>query len=224
MPGSRQLTMRVVNFLELRGWGADDHSAALEPFLNSCGKITTWPKDRTLGSFGGKASDWTGVCDAASALRPITAAHARQFFEQHFKAVAIAFAGQSEGLFTGYFEPDLRGSRVKKAPYVHPLYGLPTDLIRVNLVDFIDELKGKRIVGRVRNNRMHPYPARNEIHAGVLGGRGLEVVYADSIIDVFFLQIQGSGRVRLPDGSTMRLGYAGSNGRQYYAIGRELIK
>lgn len=224
MPGFQKLTIQIIDFSTLKGWGADDHAAALDPFLKSCRKIGTWPKDRALGGFGGNASDWAGVCEAASILQPATAVQARKFFEQNFKAVAVAITDRPHGLFTGYFEPELHGSRVKEAPYIHPLYGLPDDLIRVDLSEFRDDLKGKRIIGQVENSRLHPYPARSEIEAGALDGRGLEVVYADSYIDVFFLQIQGSGRVLLQDGSIMRLGYAGGNGRRYYAIGRELIK
>ena len=223
-PEPGQLRVQVVEFSRLKGWGADDHAAALEAFLKSCGKIVTWPKDRALGGFGGTASDWIGGCESARILQPETATQARTFFEQKFKVVAIAIEGRADGLFTGYFEPELRGSRVKKAPYIHPLYGLPDDLIRVDLSEFRDDLKGKQIVGQVENNRLHPYPDRGEIQAGALSGRNLEVVYADSYIDVFFLQIQGSGRILLQDGSIMRLGYAGGNGRRYFAIGRELIK
>ena len=223
-PEPGQLTVHFVEFSTLKGWGADDQTAALGPFLKSCSKILNWPKDRALGGFGGTASDWITVCEAARVLQPATLAQARKFFEQNFKVVEIAIAGRAAGLFTGYFEPELRGSRVKKAPYIHPLYGLPHDLIRVDLSEFRHELKGKQIVGQVENNRLHPYLARSEIQAGALVGRSLEVVYVDSYIDVFFLQVQGSGRVLLQDGSIMRLGYAGGNGRRYYAIGRELIK
>ena len=223
MPQRQQLTVQVVEFSILKGWNADDHAAALKPFQKNCGKFITWPKDRALGGFGGKVSDWMTVCETARKLRSVTTVQARQFFEQNFKPVAVALAGRVDGLFTGYFEPDLRGSRVKKAPYIYPLYRLPDDLIRINLGEFRDNLKGIRIVGRLKGNQMHPYPKRSEIRAGALDGQGLEVVYVDSVVDMFFLQIQGSGRVQLQDGAIMRLGYAGSNGRRYYAIGRELI-
>ena len=224
IPDPRLLTFQIVEFAVLKGWSEDDHAAALEPFLKSCGKLSTWPKDRALGGIGGKVSDWTEVCAAADVLQPMTAGLARQFFEQHFKALAVAFGGRTDGLFTGYFEPELRGSRTKKAPYVHPLYGVPRDLITTDLGEFSDSLKGRHIVGWVKGNRMRPFPERGQIEAGALHNQGLEIVYVDNSVDAFFLQIQGSGRVRLADGGMMRLGYAGSNGRRYYAIGRELIK
>jgi len=97
-------------------------------------------------------------------------------------------------------------------------------LINVDLGQFSEELQGKRIVGRLQGRRLTPYPERQGIVAGALAGRGLEIVYVDDPVDAFFLQIQGSGRVQLGDGEEMRLGYAGGNGRRYYAIGRELIK
>ena len=222
--GQQQLTVKVVKFSDLKGWSTDDHGAALKPFQKSCRKIVTWPKGRALGGFGGRASDWMAVCETARKLQPVTTERARQFFERNFKPVAVAVMGRVDGMFTGYFEPDLRGSRVKKAPFIYPLYGLPDDLIRVDLGEFRDNLKGIRIIGRLKGNRMHPYPKRSEIQAGALDGQGLEVVFVDSFVDVFFLQIQGSGRVQLQDGAVMRLGYAGSNGRRYYAIGRELIR
>ena len=223
-PVDEGLQFRVTAFSELENWRLDDHGAALAAFVISCKKIRAWPQGRALGghgAIGGVAGDWAEVCKVAQRL---PAAKARQFFERHFKPVAVSLAGQTAGLFTGYYEPLLRGSRVRQAPFLYPLYGLPKDMIRVNLGAFSDSLKGRRIVGRLQGRRLTPYPERRQIEAGALQGQGLAVVYVDDPVDGFFLQIQGSGRVALADGSEMRLGYAGGNGRRYYAIGRELIK
>lgn len=132
-------------------------------------------------------------------------------------------------MFTGYYEPELRGSRTRGGRYTVPLYGRPADLVTVDLGQFRDELKGQRIVGRVRQGALRPYATRAEIEAGALhgikheDGGSLELVWVDDAVDAFFLQIQGSGRVVLEDGSVLRVGFAERNGHPYVAIGRELV-
>ncbi len=224
---SDQMDYRLVPFAALEGWEQDEHGAALRAFLRSCERIGTWPADRRLSGrdgVAGNASDWTGVCRGARAVTPERPDQARRFFEQQFRAVAVHFGGQAAGLFTGYYEPLLQGSRVRGGNYTVPLYGRPKDLISVNLGDFSDRLEGQRIVGRVQGGRLRPYHERQRIAAGALADQGLEIVYVDDPVDAFFLQIQGSGRVRLAGGEEIRLGYSGGNGRRYFAIGRELIK
>jgi len=226
-----RMTYRAVPFIALEGWAVDDHGAALGAFVRSCERFSKWPKGRSLGGrdrIGGTANDWLDVCRGAGAVGLNQPGAARRFFEQNFRALAISYGARPDGLFTGYYEPQLNGSRTKQGPYNTPLYGLPKDLVRVNLGEFSDSLKGKRIVGRLTkggaNDKLRPYYERDRINRGALAGRGLELVYVDDPVDAFFLHIQGSGRVRLDDGGDMRLGYAGGNGRRYYAIGRELIK
>jgi membrane-bound lytic murein transglycosylase A len=224
---SDQMDYRPMPFAALEGWEQDDHGAALAAFLRSCGRIGTWPADRPLSGrdwVAGRAGDWVGVCRAAQAIAPEKPDLARRFFEDQFRAVAVRFGGQAAGLFTGYYEPLLRGSRVPGGPYTVPLHGLPDDLVNVNLGDFSDSLQGRHIVGRVQGRRLRPYYERQQIAAGALAAQGLEIVYVDDLIDAFFLQIQGSGRVRFANGEEIRLGYSGGNGRRYFAIGRELIQ
>ncbi len=222
-----RLSFRQVPFSDLDGWARDNHGAAIGAFLRSCDRFGKWPQDRGLGGqddVGGNAADWLEACRVAREVAADKPGEARQFFEAYFQAVAVSFAGRATGLFTGYYEPSLRGSRERRAPFLTPLHGLPKDLINVDLGAFSDELQGKRIVGRLQGRRLTPYPERQGIVAGALAGRGLEIVYVDDPVDAFFLHIQGSGRVQLANGEEMRLGYAGGNGRRYYAIGRELIK
>ena len=226
-----RMTYRAVPFIALDGWAVDDHGAALNAFLRSCERFAKWPKQRSLGGrdrIGGSAADWLDVCRRAGGVTVAKPGLARHFFEQNFRAFAINHGGQKNGLFTGYYEPELNGSRSRQGPYTTPLYGLPKDLVKVDLGEFSESLKGKRIVGRLTHDgvgdRLRPYYERDQIAAGALAGRGLELVFVDDPTDAFFLHIQGSGRVRLDDGGEMRLGYAGGNGRRYYAIGRELIK
>ena len=129
-----------------------------------------------------------------------------------------------KGLFTGYYEASLNGSRTKSARYNIPLHKRPDDLVMVQLGDFREDLKGRRIAGRVRGGNLKPYESREEIVAGDWPHDDEVLVWVDDPVDAFFVQIQGSGLVALNNGQTMRIGYAGQNGHPYYAIGRELIK
>ncbi|MDP6873716.1 MAG: MltA domain-containing protein [Alphaproteobacteria bacterium] len=222
-----RMDYRPVPFTALDGWTRDDHAAALAAFLLSCERIGKWPDERRLGGrdgVAGQAADWSAACRAARGVETGQPVPARRFFEDFFQAVAVSSGGRRSGLFTGYYEPTLRGSRVRAAPYTVPLYALPQDLVKVDLGEFSEDLAGKRIVGRLQGRRLRPYHERQGIAAGALAGQALELVYVDSAVDAFFLHIQGSGRVELAAGGEMRLGYAGGNGRRYYAIGRELIK
>jgi membrane-bound lytic murein transglycosylase A len=132
--------------------------------------------------------------------------------------------GEVEGLFTGYYEPTLQGSRRRGGRFQVPLYKTPNDMVAVDLGAFRDDLEGRKITGRIAGDRFLPYHDREAIDRGALAGRNLELVWVDSAVDAFFLEIQGSGRVEMDDGSSLRLGYAGQNGHPYYAIGRELVQ
>jgi membrane-bound lytic murein transglycosylase A len=144
-----------------------------------------------------------------------------RFFEQYFTAVIVA---GGDGFATGYYEPEIAGSRTRAPGYDVPIYRRPPDLIDVPLGDFAASLKGRTVRGRVQGNKLVPYPTRAEISAGALAGRGLELAWAADAYEAFFLEIQGSGRLRLPDGEVLRIGYDGQNGRDYLAIGRLLIE
>lgn len=179
---------------------------------------------------GGLARDWRGPCGAAAAMPAGDDAAARQFFERWFVPYLAGNNDHPDGLFTGYFEPELNGALTRGGPYVVPLYGRPADLVTVDLGLFREDWRGTNIAGRVRNGSLRPYPTRAQIERGALSGlrrtdgEPLELVWVDDAIDAFFLQIQGSGRVVLRDGRIMRVGYAATNGQPYAAIGRELIR
>ena len=175
-------------------------------------------------AIAGKAHHWQSVCGMASKLgRNVAPGSARRFFENWFSAYQVTDRGNPNGLFTGYFEPLLRGSLKKTRRYSVPLYKKPNDLVTVQLGDFKKGLKGQQITGRLRANTLVPYAERAEIESGALSGKGLEIVWVDDPVDAFFLQIQGSGLVHLPSGKILRVGYAGKNGQPYFAIGRELV-
>lgn len=161
-----------------------------------------------------RPQDWTAACAAAD-----TASDAAVFFRDYFET---AIVGDGAAFFTGYYEPEIGGSRVQSAASQVPIYRRPPDLVDVDLGAFSEELKGKRIRGRVQDQSLIPYHTRGEIEEGALAGRDLEIAWANDPIEFFFLQIQGSGRLNLPDGSVMRIGYAGQNGRDYVGIGKRL--
>ncbi len=149
---------------------------------------------------------------------------ARAFFQEWFRPYKVSGLEGSEGLFTGYFEPELTGSRRRQNTLQVPVYRVPRDLVTVDLGQFDRKLKGRRIVGRVVGQNLMPYYKRGSIVDGALKGQGLELIWADDTIDLFLMHIQGSGRVSLRDGSVMRVGFAGHNGHLYRSIGRLLIQ
>lgn len=161
-----------------------------------------------------RGQDWAQACAAAASWPDSSAA---DFFARTFEAVQV---GDGKAFATGYYEPEIAGSRVRGGPYQTALYRRPGDLVDVDLGQFSESLKGKTIRGRVEGRKFIPYAARADIEAGVLANQGLELAWAADPVEVFFLQVQGSGRLRLPDGSVMRVGYDGQNGRDYTGIGK----
>jgi membrane-bound lytic murein transglycosylase A len=131
--------------------------------------------------------------------------------------------GHDAGLVTGYYEPLLKGSRQPTAEFAVPLYGVPDDLLVVELADLYPELKDKRVRGRVEGNKVVPYWPRADIERGAAPLAGKALVYVADPVEAFYLEIQGSGRIELPDGSVLRLNYANQNGHPYRSIGRVLI-
>lgn len=164
------------------------------------------------------------MCKALAALRNPGHGVARGFFEKWFRPWQASGPEGRTGLFTGYYEPQLRGARKPGKTYRFPLYKRPPDLVSVDLGKFNNRMKGERIAGFVADGRLVPYADRKAITRGALDHRGLELLWVDSEIDAFFLHIQGSGRVAMTDGGMVRVGYDGGNGRPYRAIGRDLIE
>jgi len=162
-----------------------------------------------------RAGDWAAACTGAAAP-----GDAADFFRRQFTPVTIA-AGS--GFATGYYEPEIAGARTAAPGYATPFYRRPPDLIDVDLGRFAADLKGRKLRGRLDGKTLLPYPDRGAIMAGALAGKGLELAYAADPYEAFFLEIQGSGRLRLPDGGIMRIGYDSQNGRDYVAIGKVLL-
>ena len=203
-------TLEVVSWSEVSGWMDDDPGAAWEAFLRGCTRL----KAQTA---------WRESCALAEQLP--AGASVRDFFETHFLPYRVANAdGSVQGLTTGYYEPLLRGSRGKGGPYRYPLYAAPEDLLIVDLAEINPELKHLRLRGRLEGRRVVPYYPRAEIERGLPALTGKELLWVDDPVDLFFLQIQGSGRVRLDTGELVRVGYADQNGQPYKSIGRNLVE
>jgi membrane-bound lytic murein transglycosylase A len=225
VPSEDRLALEAVSFSALPGWQTDAVEEAVPALLRSCQRITALPDTASVDDepFAGKAADWREVCAAAKALPPGDRAAARRFFESRFRPWAARNNRNPFGLFTGYYEPLLHGSRKREGKYTVPIYNRPPELVMVDLGRFREDLEGKRIAGQVVSGDLVPFHDRRQIEAGALAGRDLEIVWADDPVDVFFLHVQGSGRVQLADGGELRIGYAAQNGHPYTAIGRELI-
>lgn len=190
----------------------------------------SWPAWMQSCAALGNKPMWQRVCSAANQLNSAsnnkpTADAVQAYFKQNFSVYKTTnMDGSENGLITGYYEPLLKGSRTKSAQYPHPLYLQPNDLITVELDSLFPELKYKRVRGRLVGNKLVPYYNRAEIEVDSSPIQGREFLYIDDIIDVFFLQIQGSGLVQLDTGEQVHVGYADQNGQTYNSIGRVLIE
>ena len=218
-----RLILRPVSFQGLPGWEADDHAAALGALHRSCAALAGRADEEPLDTapLGGRVGDWRAICAAAAGVEG--AAPARAFFESRFTPYEARNRAAAEGLFTGYFEPELRGAARAGGRYGVPLYRQPRDLVVVELGQFRSALAGERIAGRVSDGVLVPYATRAEIDEGALAEQGLELTWVEDSVDAFFLHIQGSGRIAFEDGTTRRVAYAATNGHGYFAIGRTLV-
>lgn len=223
-----KLTLTPASFDALPGWQQDDQSATLAALDRSCALIllAKRPSEASVGAGGiaGTVADWLNPCAAVAAIDRADSAAPRQYFEAWFTPYKAGNNGRTQGLFTGYYEPELRGARQPGGAYTTPLLRRPPDLVMVELGQFRPDWRGERIAGRVVNGRLLPFESRAEIQHGALDRQQLAFLWVDDPVDAFFLQIQGSGRVRLPDGSMVQVGYDGQNGKRYVPIGRLLIE
>lgn len=198
-----------VTFDVLPGWQQDDLRQAWPAFQASC---------RALGA----KPDWKTACAAGKLVDPNDGTAIRQYFETYFVPNLVrAPDGADAGLITGYYEAMLRGSRKRGGAYQTPLYKVPDDLITVDLASVYPSLKGMRLRGRLVGKTVVPYGTRAEIERSRIPGK--ELLWVDDPVEAFFLEVQGSGRVQLDDGETVRVAYADQNGHPYKAIGRWLI-
>jgi membrane-bound lytic murein transglycosylase A len=198
---------------DLPGWQADNVDSMWSAFLESCRVLRFRPQ-------------WSAPCTSAQTVPASSAASIRAYFESAFEPYKIVKrtgpVKEDTGLITGYFEPLLYGSRTPAARFVAPLYAPPPDLLIVDLASLYPELKGKRVRGRLEGNKVLPYYTRGELPTDPTL-KGHEIVWIDGAFEAMMLEVQGSGRVQLPDGTVIRLLYADQNGQPYHSIGRYLV-
>ena len=186
--------MVPISFNEIAGWTDDKQDEALAAFRRSCPKLIATPESKIVTGGGQKTiapGEWKQICDSAAAVKAGDGRAARRFFEENFRPLVV----QTRGNFTGYFEPELRGSRAPSRLFTVPVYRRPPDL------------------------KEQPYYTRAEIEQGALKGKGLEIAWVQDPVALFEVQVQGSGRIHLAEGGMLSLGFDGSNNRPYTAIG-----
>lgn len=210
------LRLTRASFNDLPDWNAVRFDAALASFQRGCVQLKRKDSAAPMGGAGyaGTVGDWLPLCDVASG-------DARAFFESRFTPYAISEGDKPDGLFTGYYEPEILAAPMRGGIYQTPIYALPDDWVRFDLGEFDAKLAGQRAIAQVKDHTLQPYPERAALNA--TPPRAEVLLWTADPVSLFFLQIQGSGRARLPDGSSLRLAYAGANGQPYTAIGRTLI-
>ncbi len=209
--------LQPARWADLPGWESDDVRAAWPAFLQSCRALAgkpQWPF-------------WRPACEEAQGFdaTALDAAALRRFFEMRLDPYQLTNPdGSTGGMITGYYEPLLRGSRTRNRAFREPVLGVPGDLLTIELGEVLPELKNLRLRGRLQGNKVVPYYSRAEITGREKAYADRVLLWVDDAVELFFLQIQGSGRVKLPDGSLVRIGYADQNGHPYQSIGRLLVE
>ncbi len=196
--GKGNVKLEQVDFIDLEGWKNTDHKQALQSFIQSCNKFAKMAQNRSIGKQLGEITpaDFRDVCEIAEIVKTMNVKQTQNFFENWFRPFLVATkSGNSKGVFTGYYEASLQGSKVKTNVFRYPIYAKPSDLTD------------------------KPYLTRKEIEEGALADKNLELLYVDDKVELFFLHVQGSGRITLPDGSKVKIAYAGRNNRNYSSIG-----
>jgi membrane-bound lytic murein transglycosylase A len=209
------------DFAEIEGWDEDDHDAAFATFLKSCRAILRSSAD--MREARPLLSGLYDACRKAVSAKRHQVGEARAFFEQNFRPVRISPLGETDGFLTGYYEPIVEGARTQTGEFKYPLYRKPPNLLPGGrmLASHVANRRGK---GKRAKRRLVSFHDRAAIDDGVLAGRDLEICWLRDPIDAFFIHIQGSVRVRLDEGKTLRLNYLAQNGHPYYAVGRSLIE
>lgn len=192
------LRLKQVDFEDLNGWSEQNQKQSLQALLHSCNKFAKMAQNRQIGGKIGDiiAADFRDVCEIANIVKTMSAKQTQNFFQNWFKPFLVQNGSRnSNGLFTGYYEASLNGSRVKTEKFKYPLYARPKDLTSA------------------------PYLTRAEIEGGALKDKALELLYVDDKAELFFLHIQGSGRITMPDGTVVRVSFAGRNNQKFTGIG-----
>ena len=202
----------AVDYASLPGWSAAPLAASVRAFVSGCARPSV-------------VAAMQAECTAARSLPAGDESAARSFFENSFAAYAVvAPDGAVEGTVTGYYEPVLEGSRNRSTRFMQPVYGLPEDLVVVELAEQYPELRGMRLRGRLNGKRLQPYYSRGEIASRNGAFSAPVIAWVADPVELFFLQIQGSGQIQLEAGERIRVGFAEQNGHPYRSLGRHLIE
>jgi membrane-bound lytic murein transglycosylase A len=212
IPPAKVEPLEQVSWMDIDGWLDEELEASLDVFLKSCGQAL---RHRPL---------WQRVCAEAALVDPADQVAVQIFFETAFVPYRLRQPdGSDTGLMTGYYVPDLQGSRTRSERFRYPLYGVPDDLLVIDLRAVYPELGNYRLRGRLEGRRVVPYYGRAEIEAGKASLDGKELFWVEDPVELFFLQIQGSGRITLETGERIMVNYAEQNGHPYRSIGNSLI-
>ena len=215
--------MLRVGYDKLPGWSSGSPENSLDAWKLSCYRILEMDPEKTFSGsiIAGKASDWFPVCTKIIDL-PKDRKRVRTFIESNFLPYAIFNRKNNRGVFTGYFEPIVKASEFFNDQYRFPIHGIPFDHVSLNLQDFDPTLPDTNIVGRVKGGRLINYYTRSEVRN--LDSSTLPVLYwAEDLLSVYIMQVQGSGVIQLTDGKRQRISFAGHNGHDYISIGQLLI-
>ena len=213
-----------IDFADIDGWASDDHATAFAAFLESCRALNgSRQSSREVAPI---TDALKSICERGLAAVPLEEDGARKFFEDNFRPLRISKLGDTDGFLTGYYEPIINGSRVPTGEFTAPLYRRPPNLVISGRRKFGDSFpsKGVKVGRRVGRRKIVPYYDRGEIEDGALDGWHLEICWLRSQVDVLFAQIQGSARIRLEDGSILRVNYDSHNGWPYLPVGRVLVE
>ena len=205
------------NFKNLDGWKKDDVKQARKSFMRSCGKLKFVKREFIYNSeIKIPTKEYQKLCLIAE-----KSTNFRKFIEHNFQPYLVKYKGSEQGKFTSYYEALLKASYEKTDKYKYPIYGKPNDLVELNISDFDKSLPSKRIVGRVIDNKLIPYHNREHIY-----NKGIDapvILWSDSYVDIYVMQIQGSAVAQLENGEELRISYADNNGKDFKGIGSILL-
>ena len=217
----QEFELKAADFAKMEAVNDDDMLGAYNAFIKTCDKLaqkdSEFLSDNSLIKIN--RADYLRVCQKAKEIMP---AKFKEFVKANFIPYSVIYQGQDEGRFTSYYEAEIHASDLRDDHYKYPIYGRPYDLVEVNLKDFDASLPAKAIVGKVEDGKLKPYPTRADISAN--GVSAPVVMWGDSEIDIYIMQIQGSAVAIKPNGERVRIAYAASNGRPFKGIGSILLQ
>ena len=215
-------TVKQVSFSQLTDWNNDDFKEVIPVFAKNCGSILKNNNEYLYSSqIKIKTADYKDICKRFTNKNIKSSQQMKNFLEDEFIPYSISDGDNYEGKFTSYYEAEINASFEKTEKYKYPIYGRPSDLIEINLRDFDTELPDKRLVGRVKDGKFIPYYNRREIENN--GIKAPVIMWGDDLVDIHFMQIQGSAIAHMADGSDLRVGYADNNGHKFRGIGGILL-